>query len=167
MVEVEAAIDPSKVGEEPPLALLRVSSEVLRAPFKGLGGLWGGSSGPPWTPARLSLRAGMAGGGLKKFKFLLIKIRVTYYSKFEKFRLSSGSKKYLNILVISLVAIVAVRSCVIRHWWWRRRRIIAFPTRQLWRCWPLLWVGWWTRCTVQVDATYRTVSKNYNQSLIQ
>ena len=39
MVEVEAAIDPSKVGEEPPLALLRVSSEVLRAPFKGLGGL--------------------------------------------------------------------------------------------------------------------------------
>ena len=39
MVDEEAAMDPSKVGEEPPLALLRVSSEVLRPPFKGLGGL--------------------------------------------------------------------------------------------------------------------------------
>ena len=55
--------DPN-VGEDPPLALLRVSSEVLLLlPFRGFGGSRGGSS--PWTPARLSLRAGMAGGGLK------------------------------------------------------------------------------------------------------
>ena len=39
-----AVIDPSNVGDEPPLALLRVSSEVLRVPFRGLGGLWGGRS---------------------------------------------------------------------------------------------------------------------------
>ena len=80
--EAEAAIDPSKVGEEPPLALLRVSSEVLRAPFKGLGGLWGGSSGPPWTPARLSFRAGMAGGGLKN-NFVYFHFDELFYKKFS------------------------------------------------------------------------------------
>ena len=73
--------------------------------------------GPAVNTSSTELTGGNGRWRPKKFKFLLIKIRVTYYSKFEKFRLSSGSKKYLNILVISLVAIVAVRSCVIRHWW--------------------------------------------------
>ena len=56
------------MGDEPPEALLRVSSEVLRVPLRGFGGRCGGSSA--WTtPARLTFRAGIAGGTLKLVKY--------------------------------------------------------------------------------------------------